>query len=336
MTRWLVVLLAFACGLAEAGTTGLVPHFPHGAPQRVIGFRYKVIADTPDHRGGPIVYGMRSFYNPDSSEPWTFYDLQSNIYSAWIEHPVDVCSEQQTGVIHFGEIGLWVSVPDPAGLGRVGIQWIGDRAARTFSRHQGSIDRFPGASKIETIYQGDLSREILEVTVLQGPQVVGPAEGWGSTLQPNTLLCDPTLPLGITYRQWDILVTIGWQGQSQFVGRAVLPEAQARYLAPDRMIEFISENLSPGVSGPFKLAILLPEYRTDGGEWQPVRAWRVRVKADRPDISHPTRRGWGVRRGDVIGFSYIEFSNDGSDTYLGVGGMLTLDQTPPCGQECWR
>jgi len=297
--------------------------------------RYKIIADTPDPRGGPIIYGVRQFYNPDSMEPWTYYDLQSNIYSAWIENPVDVCAQQQTGVIHWQEIGLWVSVPDPAGLGRVGIQWVGDRAQKAFVRFEGSIDRFPGATKIETIYQGNLSKQLIEVTVLQGPQVVGPAEGWGSRLLPDSLTCDPNLTLGLVYRQWDILVSVEWNGP-QFVGRVVLPEAQAKYLMPDRLIEFISENLSPGISGPFILFVFLPEYKVEARDWTPVREWKVRVKADRPDIPRPTLVGWGVKRRDVIGFSTIEFSNDGSDTYLRVGDVLSLDLVPPCRQECWK
>lgn len=306
----------------------------NGAPERVVGIRYKIIADTPDYRGGPIIYGMRSFYNPDSSEPWTYYDLQTNLYSAWIENPVDVCIQQQTGVIHWQEIGLWVSVPDPAGLGRVGIQWVGDRAARIFTRFEGSIDHFPGATKIETIYQGDLSKQLIEVTLLQGPQVVGPATGWGSRLSPNTLNCDPLLPLGVLYRQWDILVSVQWQGP-QFIGRILLPDAQAKYLMPDRLIEFISENLSPGISGPFRLSIVLPEYKIEGGEWQPLTHWRVSVKTDRPDLPRPNLVGWGVRRTDVIGYPLIEFSNDGGD-YLTVGDILLLNSNTPCGQDCWK
>ena len=60
------------------------------------------------------------------------------------------------------------------------------------------------------------------------------------------------------------------------------------------------------------------------------------MKADRPDVPNPTLRGWDVRRGDVIGFSYIELSNDGRDTYLDEGGIVTLDLEAPCGQECWK
>ena len=331
----LVLHILSIASIARAGDgpIGIRPYLnDNEMVYHAVKFRYKarVNVNSGNNSAIKILFIARSFYNPDRTEPPGFYQIETNLYSYWIQY-------EDTGCLGWppysplppfhSQSGLWSSIPDypaaddnfPIALkGRVGVR---PADVIMFPRQNSGIDNIPRLTKIETISQQNMTAKDIAFELSRGETFVGDLSNWGYRFDPSRSdnlpsSCLPDLPSGHTYRKWHLIAV--FEGRS-YAWDFALPEQQARYLDPSRMIDMVTEFFE--TAGSFQAFVwdfaVQDENRQD---WQPIYKFIVTYQV------FPDRNtGSGVKIGSYQGRNILEFSNDRTDTYAQLGDILILD-----------
>jgi len=135
----------------------------------------------------------------------------------------------------------------------------------------------------------------------------------GSTLTniSSFVRCGLTMLPG-TYRMWTITTQLA--GHAQVINQLVVPDADARYLAPYEVMQFASEFLA--FAGTFTVQYWDFAYmRESNPVWTPVSTFKTNFNYD------GSGQGFGIHVVSVGGADHVEFSNVPGNTYL-PGGEL--------------
>jgi uncharacterized protein (TIGR03437 family) len=319
------------------GPIGVRPHYRFGtvSPQRPVGSRYKIRinANADNDQVIKILYAARSFVNPNRTEPAGFYQLEFNLYSYWLRYPDIGClgwpPRSPTGEVFHSQGGLWVSVPDypateptfPRALrGRVGIR---PSNLQRYPRQSSGINNIASLTKIETIGQQNMVGKDIELELVRGDTFTNDLSNWGFRFDPNRSdnlpsSCLADLPRGSVYRRW--LVTARYDGET-FRWDVALPEEQARFLDPNRIVDFVTEFFE--LRGTFQVFAWDFFFQEEGQPaWIPISDFKVTYQ-----VLPGRNTGSGVRIGTYQGRRVLEFSNDRTDTYAQLNDIITLSDS---------
>lgn len=300
----------------DAGATvGITPVEP---VERVVKLRYKLRCQEnhTTSAGLKIFFTGFTVYTPGAAD---VYQLEANLYSMWIEYADQGCAPwppQQHGPNHFGEAGLWASIPDYARKGRVGVRPADANTLRLFPRISTGIDNIPGLTKIETISQTNLNGRDLELEFSRGEVFHEPLSGWGARIDPdNAAQCLAELLSGVTYRKWHLSCRMG---EVVFRWEFAVPDENGRYVTPWRLLDFVTEffNQPPF----FQVFAWDVEVQQEGSPlWRPIKKWRMNHRpAPTPN------EGYGCRLATYRDQPVLEFSNDGTGPYFQLGDVFEL------------
>jgi formylglycine-generating enzyme len=285
---------------------------------KVVKLRYKMRANANQTTasGLKIFFTAFTVYTPGGKD---FYQIEANLYSMWIEYAEQGCAQwppQLHGPNHFGQAGLWVSIPDYTQKGLVGIRQLDTATLSMFPRISTGIDNIPGLTKIETISQTNLNGIDLELEFCQGDTFTNELSGWGARIDPaNFTNCLAELVGGVVYRKWGLTCKIGGD---VFRWEFAVPEDNGRYIAPGRLLNFVTEFFN---KGPFyQVFVWDVEVQPENDpNWHPIKKWRMDYRADpNPNL------GYGCRLTTYQNRPALEFSNDGIDNYFQLGDVFEL------------
>lgn len=327
--RFILVVLCFLGTLVfprfvyADGAIGIVTYFPAGTEiNNAVGFRYKFRLNQNNSATTKILFGTRRFYAPGAADT---YLLEANLYNSWLQYADTGCTPwPPQGQNMNGQGGLWVSIPDYVKKGYVGVRQLDPATMQMFPRQNSGIDNIPGLTKIETISQSNVTAKDITIEYLRGAAFTSPLDGWGSrylTDSQGQVSCSASLPSGVTYRTWQVTVTIDG---AIYRWEFALPDDSARYLAPGEISSFGTEFFNhPGF---FQVYIWEPEVMAEGGSWQPVTRWKTGYCSD---CSGSVINTYGAKLSTYNGWNVIEISNDGTDTYYKTGDIFVLQSPAP-------
>jgi uncharacterized protein YjdB len=313
------------------GPIGVVPYLGNSAAAFPVSFRYKVRLNR-NTATGPIkvLFMARSFFNPSRTEPAGLYQIETNLYSYWLRYTDTSClgwpPRSPTNEVWHGQGGLWISVPDysatdpnfPPNLrGRIGVR---PSDPVMFPRQNAGIDNIPNLSKIETMAQQNMTGIDIAMEISRGTTFTDDLSNWGYRFHPlhsenAPELCVGDLPRGFEYRRWHVTATFGGK---KYESIFALPEQQASHIAPNRMLDMVTEFFES--AGDFQAYLWDFAYQEEAAAvWRPITKFTVNYQ------NFPSRNlGSGVKVGVYQGTPVLEFSNDRTDTYAKLGDILTI------------
>ncbi len=326
----LIIPVSLGVFPAGDGPIGVVPYLtPSDSHHKAVGFRYsfRVNANAGNTPSSKILFFARGFYNPNRTEPYGMYQIESNLYSYRVNYTDAGClGWPPMGQRFLDQSGLWVSIPDyPASDPNFPVQLKGRIGVRPsdvlmFPRQNSGIDGIPYLSKIETISQTDVTGKDVSIELTRGSVFTNDQANWGYRFDPTRAdndpnACSPDLPSGFEYQVWHMRAM--FDGQS-YQWDFAMPVDQALYLDPNRMINIVTEFFE--MSGFFQVYVWDFTVQDEGSStWQTIKSFIVNYQ------NKPKRNtGSGVRLGNYRGNRVLEFSNDRTDTYAQLNDVLTL------------
>ena len=189
-----------------------------------------------------------------------------------------------------------------------------------FPRQNSGIDNIPHLSKIETMAQQNMTGVGISMELSRGSTFTTDLSNWGYRFDParadnSPAACIADLPSGHVYRKWRVTATFcGKRYETDFA----LPEQQASHLAPNRMLDMVTEFFE--LPGDFQVYVWDVGYLEEAeASWRPITKFTVGYQ------NFPSRNlGSGVKVSSYQGKSVLEFSNDRTDTYAKLGDILTI------------
>lgn len=179
-----------------------------------------------------------------------------------------------------------------------------------FPRQNSGVDAIDGFTKIEAIGQTNIAGKDVYVEYIRGETFTEPLGDWGYRFGASD-----SLPAGRVYRKWVAKIVIE---NVQYQLNFALPEDGAKYFAPWEINSFVTEFFDQ--PGFFQVYFWDLEIQKEGSlTWEPIKKWRMGYKSDSVE-----NIGYGVKVSQYNNKSVIEISNDGTDTYLKLGGILEL------------
>jgi hypothetical protein len=292
-----------AAGLGGFQPLTTLPSIQPGMPNDLVGgqYRFRVVANPSP--GLKIIFGFNGLYNPGSAN---VYDMESNVYSSTLAFADGGCTTWpplgtntdsvaslrnatadypfQSG--HQPAVGSAINTSDP-------VNW----PVQTYL-----VDNIPNLWKSDSISQFNINGIEGLVTIERGDTLTNIS---------SFVRCGLTMLPG-TYRMWTITTQL--VGHAPVINQLVVPDADARYLAPWEVMQLASEFLS--FAGTFTVQYWDFAYmRESNPNWTPVSTFKTNGNYD------GSGEDFGIHVVSVGGENRIEFSNVPGNSYL-PGGEL--------------
>jgi hypothetical protein len=286
-----------------------LPSIQPGMPNDLIGGQYRFRVVTNTSPSIKIIFGFNSLYNPGSA---IVYDMESNVYSSTLTFANGGCTTwPQIGTstesvaslrnatadypFHYGQqpaVGSAINTSDP-------VNW----PVQTYI-----VDNIPKLWKSDSISQFNINGIEGLVTIQRGGTLTNIS---------SFARCGLTMLSG-TYRMWTITTELA--GHAPVINQLVVPDADARFLAPYQVLHFESEFLNS--LGTFAVQYWDFYYMRESNPiWTPVSTFKTNFNYD------GSGQDFGIHVVSVTGKDRIEFSNVPGNSYL-PGGELPFSIAP--------
>jgi hypothetical protein len=280
------------------------------APSDLIGVQYEFTVITNQSLAPKIIFGGNLLYTPGS--PLESYNHQFNIYSDSLNFANGACTTYPpAGTLTEGMASLRIATADypyQAGQAAAVASGLNTSDTTNWPLQTYLVDNIPNLYETESFSQFNINGVEGLVTVQRG-----------STLTDVSSFERCGVPmLAATYRMWTI--TAQMTGLPPVVNQVVLPDAEARYIAPYAAMQFLSEFLySPGT---FTVQFWDFAYMEESnGQWVPASTLETEFEytGGGDDL--------GAHVVTVNGQDRVEISNVPGNSYLPANLLFSI--APP-------
>ncbi|MGD1211252.1 MAG: hypothetical protein ABR973_07850 [Candidatus Acidiferrales bacterium] len=299
--------------LSPGGLSGFQlpgPGFP-GTPTDLIGVQYNFQVVTNQSQSPKILFGGNTLYTPGSNV--NGYDTQFNLYSGTLTFANGGCTTYPPlGTYTEGEASLRNATADyPYNAGETTGVASGINTSDTVNWPIQTylIDDLPDLYESESFSQFSLNGVQGFVTVQQGGTLTD-VSGFEN-------YCHVPM-LSTTYRMWTITTQL--TGYPTVTNQIVVPDANARYIAPYAAMQFLSEFLDS--AGTFTVQYWNFAYMTTSNPvWSPVSILQTEYEYT------GNGQNLGAHVVTVNGQDRVEISNVSGNSYFPVNTPFVI--APP-------